>query len=144
MERLKSILKGDRHIWVVVLVLAVVGAVEVYSCTAMIAYKFQGGDTFYYPLRHLFYLVIGISMMCFFSWMPYKKLVKYADWLQWGFVFLLFVTLVMGHATNDAKRWITIPIIGMSFQTSDFARCLHSPKWSLKSGGRVFTSAFSQ
>ena len=122
MEKLKGIIKGDKHIWIVVFVLAVVGAVEVYSCTAMIAYKFQGGDTFYYPLRHLFYLVVGISMMCFFSWMPYKKLAKYADWALWISVGLLVVTLLTGHSTNDAKRWITIPFIGMSLQTSDFAK----------------------
>ena len=122
MERLKSMIKGDRTIWFFVFVLAAVGIVEVYSCTAMIAYKFQGGDTFHYPLRHIFYVILGFVMMCIFSWVPYKKYARWADILLWTSVVLLFFTLVMGHATNDAKRWFTIPLIGISFQTSDFAK----------------------
>lgn len=122
MERLKSMIKGDRTIWFFVFALAAVGIVEVYSCTAMIAYKFQGGDTFHYPLRHIFYVILGFVMMCIFSWVPYKKYARWADILLWTSVALLFFTLVMGHATNDAKRWFTIPLIGISFQTSDFAK----------------------
>lgn len=122
MERLKSMIKGDRTIWFFVFALAAVGIVEVYSCTAMIAYKFQGGDTFHYPLRHIFYVILGFVMMCIFSWVPYKKYARWADILLWTSVVLLFFTLVMGHATNDAKRWFTIPLIGISFQTSDFAK----------------------
>jgi len=115
-------IKGDRTIWFFVFALAAVGIVEVYSCTAMIAYKFQGGDTFHYPLRHIFYVILGFVMMCIFSWVPYKKYARWADILLWTSVALLFFTLVMGHATNDAKRWFTIPLIGISFQTSDFAK----------------------
>ena len=45
MERFKSMIKGDKTIWFFVFLLAGVGILEVYSCTSMIAYKFQGGDT---------------------------------------------------------------------------------------------------
>ncbi len=122
MERFKGMIKGDKTIWFFVFGLAAVGIVEVYSCTSMIAYKFQGGDTFHYPLRHIVYVVMGFVMMCLFSWIPYKKYAKWADGLLWVCVALLFLTLITGHATNDAKRWFTIPLIGLSFQTSDFAK----------------------
>ncbi|MBR2104289.1 MAG: FtsW/RodA/SpoVE family cell cycle protein [Bacteroidales bacterium] len=122
MERFKSMIKGDKTIWFFVFLLAGVGILEVYSCTSMIAYKFQGGDTFHYPLRHIAYIFMGFIMMCLFSWIPYKKYAKWADGLLWACVALLFLTLITGHATNDAKRWFTIPLIGLSFQTSDFAK----------------------
>ncbi len=122
MERFKSMIKGDRTIWFFVFLLAAVGVVEVYSCTSMIAYKFQGGDTFHYPLRHIAYLIMGFIMMCLFSWIPYKRFAKIADGFLWVCVGLLVLTLITGHATNDAKRWFTIPLIGLSFQTSDFAK----------------------
>jgi cell division protein FtsW len=35
---------------------------------------------------------------------------------------LLFYTLVFGSNINEARRWITLPLIGLSFQTSDLAK----------------------
>ena len=122
MERFKSMIRGDKTIWFFVILLAGVGIVEVYSCTSMIAYKFQDGDTFHYPLRHIAYIIMGFIMMCLFSWIPYKRYAKIADGFLWLCVGLLVLTLITGTATNDAKRWFTIPLIGLSFQTSDFAK----------------------
>ena len=122
MERVKSLLKGNKTIWVIMFILAGIGWLEVYSCTSMIAYKLQGGDTFHYPLKHLFYLVVGFVAMGIFSWMPYKRYAKIAEWFLRITVFLLVVTLLTGHSTNEAKRWITIPLLGFTVQTSDFAK----------------------
>lgn len=119
---LKSVIKGDRTIWVLMIFLSVVGFLEVMSCTTLMAHKFQGGDTFHYPLKHLACLVLGFVAMFFFSLMSYKKWIKWADFLLIGSIVLLIVTLVSGDATNDAKRWFTIPVIGMTIQTSDLAK----------------------
>ncbi len=35
---------------------------------------------------------------------------------------LLFYTLIFGAHINDASRWVKIPIIGVTFQTSDLAK----------------------
>jgi len=35
---------------------------------------------------------------------------------------LLLLTLVMGTNLNEASRWLTLPIVNISFQTSDFAK----------------------
>lgn len=122
MERVKSILKGNKTIWAIMFILAGIGWLEVYSCTSMIAYKLQDGNTFHYPLKHMFYLVVGFVAMGFFSWLPYKRYAKIAEWALRITVFLLFVTLVTGHSTNEARRWITIPLLGFTVQTSDFAK----------------------
>lgn len=122
MKKFGYMIKGDIVIWIAVIFIAFTGLVEVYSCTAMISYKFQDGNTFYYPFRHLGYLVMGFVAMFIFSLVPYKTLAKYADWLLWISVGLLALTLLTGQATNDAKRWFTIPFIGISFQPSDFAK----------------------
>ncbi|MBO7439430.1 MAG: FtsW/RodA/SpoVE family cell cycle protein [Bacteroidales bacterium] len=122
MGKLKSVIKGDRTIWVLMLFLAVVGWLEVMSCTTLMAYKLHEGNTSYYPLKHFACLLVGFGMMFIFSWISYKKFVKWADILLWASVGLLFFTLVSGVATNDAKRWFTIPLIGMTIQTSDVAK----------------------
>ncbi len=122
MNKFKNMLKGDLTIWGAVVLIAFIGAVEVYSCTSMISYKQLGGNTFIYPLKHVMYVFGGFVMMFLFSWFPYKKLARYADIAIIVSAVLLFLTLFTGESTNDAKRWFTIPILGLSFQPSDFAK----------------------
>ncbi|MCR5454700.1 MAG: FtsW/RodA/SpoVE family cell cycle protein [Bacteroidales bacterium] len=124
MANVQKILKGDGIIWGVMIVLAVVGGLEVYSTTAAISYKFQGGNTFVYPLTHVMYLMIGFVCMFVFSLIPYKFYVKHANWLMYTALILLFLTLFSGNSTNDARRWLTIPGLGISVQTSDFAKLI--------------------
>jgi cell division protein FtsW len=53
------------------------------------------------------------------NYMRYKQL---APWMMVIAVPLLIYTLIFGQEVNDARRWIEIPFIGLTFQTSDFAR----------------------
>jgi cell division protein FtsW len=53
---------------------------------------------------------------------PYMRFMKLAPWL-WLIAFCLLVyTLGFGVEINHARRWIEIPIIHKTFQTSDFAK----------------------
>jgi len=117
-----SVFKGDSSIWWVVAALLGLGIVEVYSATSMLAWKEQHGNTAHYLVRHVMFVFAGIITMIFFSRLSYKSLFKVSKVALWISVALLLLTLVMGTATNDAKRWFTIPLIGISFQTSDLAK----------------------
>lgn len=121
-QKVFKVLKGDIGIWIVVFSLAMLSIVEVYSVTSTLSYRYQDGNTFYYPLKHLFFIVLGVGMMFVSSHLSYKRYYKVADILLWISVFLLFVTLAFGTSTNDARRWFTIPLLGISFQTSDLAK----------------------
>lgn len=119
---LSQVIKGNRLIWFAVFVLMVIGCIEVYSCTTSISYQYQGGNTFFYPLKHLAFLVAGLVCMCVFSMISYKRYVKHANFLFLVGVILLIITLLTGNSTNDARRWLTIPFVGLSFQTSDVVK----------------------
>lgn len=125
METKKSIgeyFPGDKAIWIIVAALSFVGLIEVYSATSMLAWKYQGGNTVYYVLRHLFFLALGFLTIFGLCRLSYKNLTKVVGPLFWGSVCLLGLTLLMGSSTNDAKRWFTIPLVNISFQTSDLAK----------------------
>jgi len=55
---LKSI-RGDKVIWMVVILLSIFSLLAVYSSTGTLAYKYQGGNTFYYMIKHLMILLFG-------------------------------------------------------------------------------------
>jgi cell division protein FtsW len=87
----------------------------------MLAYKYQGGNTVYYIFKHFIFIVVGFFVMYFTSRLSYKFYFKLARPLLWVSLGLLFLTL-FESSTNDAKRWFTIPLTGISFQTSDLAK----------------------
>ncbi len=116
------VFKGDPIIWTVVGLLMFLGILEVYSATSMLAWKEQHGNTAHYLLRHLMFVFAGIAVMIFFSRLSYKSLFKVSNLALWASVALLVLTFFMGTSTNDARRWFTIPLIGISFQTSDLAK----------------------
>lgn len=117
-----SELKGDRSIWVIVFFLTVASILAVYSSTGSMAFKLRDGNTEYYLLMHLFYLSVGFVCMWFCSRMHYTKFAQIGPILIAVAIPLLLYTWAFGEEVNDAKRWITIPWIDKTFQTSDFAK----------------------
>lgn len=126
MESMKAFIeryfKGDKYIWTIVLVLSVVSLLAVYSSTGTLAYKKQGGNTEYYLFKHFFIILMGFVIMyaahraryTFYSNMSLIAIVTTVP--------LLIITLFAGTNLNEASRWITLPVLNMSFQTSDFAK----------------------
>ena len=114
--------KGDRYIWLLVIALSLVSVLAVYSSTSALAFKYQHGDTFYYVLKHFGIIALGFTMMFFIHKINYKYFSRVSQILLWITIPLLIVTLFFGVEINDARRWITIPIINASFQTSDLAK----------------------
>jgi len=45
-----------------------------------------------------------------------------STWMLLVAIFMLLATLLIGKTVNGATRWLEIPILGISFQTSDFAK----------------------
>jgi len=121
-EFVKKYVKGDRIIWIVIITLSIISLLAVYSSTGTLAYKYQGGNTIYYFFKHAIFLFMGLLVIFITHLIPYK----YYSWLSQVFLlitipFLIF-TLVMGTSYNQAARWVTIPGLGFTIQTSDFAK----------------------
>lgn len=121
-KKLFGRLNGDPAIWLIVLILAFLGLIEIYSSTTMLAWKEQAGDSTYYILRHMVFLTVGLCSMHFLTYLSYKNLSKVITPMFWGSVVLLGLTLMLGDSTNDAKRWLYIPGTSFQFQTSDLAK----------------------
>lgn len=115
-------LKGDKAIWLVGLLLAVLSLLVVYSSIVTLAYKHHGGNTGYYLFRHSMFLLIGLSLGFFIHKIPYIYFSRISQLALFASIPLLLLTLVMGENINEASRWLKIPIIDQTFQTSDMAK----------------------
>jgi len=115
-------LKGDRVIWMIVAFLAICSILSVYSSTGTIAYKMKEGNTTYYLIKQILTLGAGIFLAYLCYLLHYMKYSKWAPMLLVFAIGLLLFTLLFGTDINSARRWITIPIIGITIQSSDFAK----------------------
>ena len=121
MQHLLTYLKGDRVIWMITLILLAFSMVSVFSYIDILV-KTQGGTPVKYLFKHVMY--IGISGFAMY-WVHLKD-PKYFSQIS-KFVFylaiaLLIFTMFFGTKVNDAGRWVRIPLVGLTFQSSDFAK----------------------
>ncbi len=114
--------KGDRVIWSIVAFLVVISLLAVYSSTGSLAYKHNKGNTEYYLFRQIIFIVIGVGIIYFTHLLDYRWFSRLAVWFYAASIPLLIFTLLYGSNINDANRWIRLPVINLTFQTSDFAR----------------------
>ncbi len=114
-------LKGDPVIWIITLLMMAFSLVTVYSFVPILI-KIEGGSPFLYLFKHLVYVVLGFGAMFVIHRVPAKyisQLAKFAYYL--GLALLLF-TWFFGAEVNGAGRWIRIPFVNLTFQSSDFAK----------------------
>lgn len=109
-------------IWLIISFLSVFSILAVYSAVGSHAYRYNGGNTEYYLIKQIVF--VGIGMLCLYKayTLHYLQYSKWAPILLLIAIPLLAYTLLFGTEMHDAKRWISIPWIGTSFQTSDFAK----------------------
>ena len=113
-------LQGDRVIWAVVFALSLISILVVYSSIGTLAYK-KTASTEWYLMKHTSMVILGLAAMWAAHKIDYRYYSKLSRFALWISVPLLIYTFTNGTTLNDAARWITLPIIGTSFQPSDFA-----------------------
>ncbi len=118
----KKYLKGDPVIWAVIILLSIFSLLAVYSSTGSLAYRFQGGNTSYYILKHATILLMGLIITYVTHLIPYKYFSRISQLLLYIAIPLLLVTLVYGVTRNQASRWLSLPGLSLTFQTSDIAK----------------------
>ncbi len=114
--------KGDKYIWSCVVMLALASVLVIYSATGSLAYKMYKGNTEFYLFRQLSFTFFGMLIVYFLHLINYKIFSRVALILYLISIPLLLFTLFFGAEINDGSRWINLPIINMTFQTSDFAK----------------------
>jgi len=114
--------KGDRVIWLIVVLLSIVSLLAVYSSTGSLAYRYQGGNTAYYFIKQFSFLGAGLAVIFLIHLIPYKVYSPLGPLLLYIAIPLLLITLLFGTSINQASRWLEIPGLGVTIQTSDFAK----------------------
>ncbi|MCF1190837.1 FtsW/RodA/SpoVE family cell cycle protein [Mangrovimonas sp. AS39] len=123
MKSLLKNLKGDRLIWSIAALLAIFSFLPVYSAASNLAYVSGNGNTFGFFIKHLVHLFLGFSIMYGIHKIPYRYFRGLSMVMLPVVVVLLVVTMLQGTTIDgaNASRWIQIPIVNMSFQTSTLA-----------------------
>ncbi|MTB51304.1 FtsW/RodA/SpoVE family cell cycle protein [Lewinella sp. W8] len=120
--RIATELRGDRVIWAVVVLLAIISMLSVFSSASTLAYEKRAGEVGYYLFKHGVILGAGLVIIYICHLLAYTKYSRWAPAMMVIAVALLLVTNTFGVEINSAKRWIEIPFIGLTFQGSDFAK----------------------
>ncbi len=123
MQALFKNIKGDRLIWAIAALLAIFSFLPVYSAASNLAYVGGAGNTFSFFLKHFMHLFLGFAIMYGVHKVPYRYFRGLSMIMIPIVIVLLVITMLQGTTIGgaNASRWIQIPFIGMSFQTSTLA-----------------------
>lgn len=116
-------IKGDKAIWAIVTLLAIFSFLPVYSAASNLAYTAGNSNTFSFFMKHFMHLALGFVIMFGVHKVPYKYFRGLSMVMIPIVLVLLLVTLLQGTTIDgaNASRWIQIPLVNMSFQTSTLA-----------------------
>ncbi|MFK7799981.1 MAG: FtsW/RodA/SpoVE family cell cycle protein [Aureispira sp.] len=120
-KKLGSLLQGDKVIWLVIGFLAILSVLTVYSSAEALALR-TGANTESFLIKHIVLLCAAVVLIYICHMVNYVKYGRLSVILLVIAVPLLLYTQLLGETFNQATRWIRIPFIGVTFQTSDFAK----------------------
>jgi len=106
---------------VISLLLGIISIVSVFSFIPILV-KVKGLSYSYLFFKHTLLLLIGFVIMFAIHKVPNKVFSKLSKMLFYTSIVLLVLTMFIGESVNGADRWLKIPLVPFSFQTSDFAK----------------------
>lgn len=121
-EHLDQRTRGDKYIWGLVIVLSLISILVVYSATGSLAYKMYRGNTSVYLFKQVIFTLIGLVVIFALHRVNYTVFSRIATILFMLSIPLLIYTLFFGAKINEGSRWIRLPIINLTIQTSDLAK----------------------
>ena len=113
--------KGDKVIWAIVIILTLVSLLVVYSSTGSLAYKYSK-STESFLFKQFAFIILGVIIIYFAHRVNYTIYSRIALILFLIAIPLLIYTFFFGTRLNEGSRWIKLPVINMTFQTSDLAK----------------------
>jgi cell division protein FtsW len=113
--------KGDKVIWAVVIMLSLISLLAVYSSTQSLAFK-QDKTAVFFLIKQLMVLGVGLVIIYYVHTINYNRFKGVALLLYIISLPLLAYTLIFGAKINEGSRWIRLPVINLTFQTSDMAK----------------------
>ncbi|AZB21220.1 FtsW/RodA/SpoVE family cell cycle protein [Kaistella haifensis] len=122
-ENKYELLKGDKVLWSVILLISFFSVFPVYSASSNLEFIVNNGTTTSHLLKHIFFVVLGLVIMRSVGMVKYEYIGKLSSILLGILVILLGVTSFTGQQIDgaSASRWLKIPGTPISFQPSSFA-----------------------
>jgi len=124
MNRLLINIKGDKPLWIVIILLASFSFLPVYSSASNLAYLYGDGNTFSYLFKHFIHLSLGFFLMYMVHKIPYRYFRGISILMIPVILVLLAYTIFqpsISESMTNSNRWIRIPIVGFGFQPSTLA-----------------------
>lgn len=118
-----ELLKGDKVLWMVIILVSFFSVFPVYSASSNLEYIVQNGTTTGHVIKHMFFVFLGLAIMRAVGTIKYEYIGKLSSILLAITVILLIVTMFTGQKIDgaSASRWLKIPGTPISFQPSSFA-----------------------
>ena len=122
-ESIKNIINGDRVLWVALALLSIFSFLPVFSASSNLAYVVGQGTPWSHLFKHFIVIVFGFVLMIVTHRVPYRYFKGISILALPLIIFLLIYTASQGNLIDgaNANRWIKIPFVGFSFQTSNLA-----------------------
>ncbi|NNM22199.1 MAG: FtsW/RodA/SpoVE family cell cycle protein, partial [Flavobacteriaceae bacterium] len=123
MKQIFQHIKGDKAIWAVVALLALFSFLPVYSASSSLAYMYDDGNTLKFLIKHFAHLLLGFAILYGVHRIPYHYFRGLSIIAMPIVIVLLLITLSTGITIEgaNASRWIRVPFVGVTFQTSALA-----------------------
>jgi len=108
-SRLNRAVKVDAWLLMPVMLLVAAGLVMVGSSSIAVA-ESHGVASYYYLLRHLIYVMLGLMLASAFRSIPIAFLERVSRPLMWLSALLLLLVFIpgIGRSVNGSARWITL------------------------------------
>ncbi|MEZ4778498.1 MAG: FtsW/RodA/SpoVE family cell cycle protein [Flavobacteriaceae bacterium] len=124
MKSVFQYLQGDKAIWAIIGLLALFSFLPVYSASSNLAYLYgNSGNTLQFLLKHFAHLLLGFAILYGVHKIPYHYFKGLSIIALPVVIILLIITLSQGSTIEgaNASRWIRVPFVGVTFQTSALA-----------------------
>ena len=120
---IKSLIFGDKVLLVIILLLSLFSFFPVFSSSSYLSYVIDGSSPIFYLVKHFIVILFGLLLMMSIKLVPHKLFKGMSIILLPVGLLLLVYTLSQGTTIGGsaASRWIDIPFVGISFQTSSLA-----------------------
>ncbi len=120
--KIRQYIKGDTPLYVIFFIMSLFSLLMVYSATGNLAFRYAGGQTWYYLLRHFVFILVGFACMLLmpnlFKVKHYARFTNLAVVVTVAALILAFIQQKMTGAVTNRS----VDIAGFSLQPAEMAK----------------------
>ena len=114
----------DKQILFLFVFLLFLGLFFSFSSTTSVISEKMNKQTYFFFIKHLFFVSISLFLIVAISIQEKNKLTKFLIYLFAFSLILLFLTLIVGVEVKGSKRWLSVPFFSVNFQPIELVKPL--------------------